>query len=138
MYTKKGNPQKSIKKQLVIVIIILLVVLFDMTPYGGNIVFYSKWIQCGRRPVQVASAPGSAWSEEAPLFAVPRTQVLYCTSAQAASNGYDGAPMSVSEPSHDILDLLIISLVAISVWYLWWRLKKRHNIVKTGNQSSRY
>lgn len=76
------------RNQIVILAVIIAIVLFDLSPFGGNIRFYLKWIECGSRPVQVASWAGVAWYEESPLFSVPRTQVWYCTPLEAEQAGY--------------------------------------------------
>lgn len=140
MYTKKGNPRKSIKKQLIITIFILGIIFFDLlTPFGGTIKFYSTWLSCGNKPVVTE---GSGYFNTTPPFyyypptvnILPGDQIYYCTPHKAEMSGYGAG---IPPKAFDVIPILIV-LLLISVWYLWWRLKKRHNIVKTGNQSSRY
>lgn len=74
---------------VIVTAFITLLILFDLSPFGGNIRFYSKWAECGVKPVQVESLPGRAWYEESPGFIVLfRNQSWYCTSAEAERAGY--------------------------------------------------
>lgn len=82
------DPARRKRNQIATIIIVGAVILFDLSPFGGNIRFYLKWLECGARPVQVASWAGVAWYEESPLLNFPRTQVWYCTPLEAERAGY--------------------------------------------------
>lgn len=90
MIAKPKNSNKAINIRIAIVVAIPLI-LFDLTPFGGNLRFYAKWLECGNRPVQVASWNGIAWYEQSPIFSVPRTQVWYCTPIEAERAGYSAS-----------------------------------------------
>ncbi len=48
--SKKIATKKDIAKALIGAGIILLAI--DITPIGGNVIMYAKWLQCGRQPIQ--------------------------------------------------------------------------------------
>lgn len=88
-----SRKQFAIRKTLWILLVVVgLFILFDITPFGGNITFYSKWVECGRKPVSVQSAPGAGivWYEETESFQPVRFlyQKYYCTPLQAEEAGY--------------------------------------------------
>ncbi len=83
---KTTRPNK--KTKFIILAIVTAIILFDLTPFGGNIRFYVKWAQCGSRPVQTASWAGIAWYEPSPFFAIWRGQAWYCTPIEAERAGY--------------------------------------------------
>lgn len=87
----KSQPKIGKRKQKIIwaIVLIIMVLLVDISPVGGNIRFYAKWIECGVKPVQIQSMPGIAWYEESPAFQpVLRNQSWYCTPIEAERNGY--------------------------------------------------
>ena len=87
---------------LVVGIVVILFLLFDITPFGGNIRFYSTWMACGAKPVRVASAPGSGviWYEETAPFEPVRFlyQKYYCTPLEAEQAGYSADQNSYTFP----------------------------------------
>lgn len=81
---------KGKKLALVGGIIILISLLFDISPLGGNIAYYTKWATCGSRPLMHATAPGAgmSWYEETKDFAVGRGYpIYYCNQAEAHAAG---------------------------------------------------
>lgn len=86
---------------LVFVIIFIPLVLFDLSPFGGGIKFYSKWIECGKKPVKTAGAPGIIWYEEPNSFDVVRSgyQTYYCSPLQAEQAGYSANSSSYVFPN---------------------------------------
>lgn len=72
--------------------IIILLVVFDLSPFGGNIRFYAKWVECGQKPVRLTSAPGAGmvWYETPPSFEPVRfgNYTYFCTASQAKAAGY--------------------------------------------------
>lgn len=94
------NKQHKKRKQLLIAgaVIILAVLLYDLSPFGGNIRFYVKWAQCGSRPVETAGLPGINWYQEAPIYAPIRTQVWYCTPLEAEQAGYSASATTWTFP----------------------------------------
>ena len=73
--------------------VVLLALFYDVVLFGGNIQFYTKWIQCGNRPLQTESAPGYPlrWYTEGETFAVMRTKVWYCTPLEAEQAGFSAS-----------------------------------------------
>lgn len=96
-----------IKVFLVIVTaFIALLILFDLSPFGGNIRFYSKWAECGVKPVQVDSKPGGGivWYEESPAFiTIFRNQSWKCTPVEAERAGYSANEHYYSTPGLDAI-----------------------------------
>lgn len=97
----KKVPSKSWLKRhnkLVIAVLLLVVILlFDLSPFGGNIKFYSKWIECGRKPVvgETAIGGGVSWYETPSSFQPVRplsSQKYFCTPQQAEQAGYSSSP----------------------------------------------
>lgn len=98
MAKRQKDPAKRKRNQIAAIAIVAVIILFDLSPFGGNIRFYLKWLECGARPVQVASWAGFAWYEESPLFNFPRTQVWYCTPLEAERAGYSASKHSREFP----------------------------------------
>lgn len=54
--------KKGVAKHIIVIVLLTLLgvaVLVD-TVIGGNILFYAKWVECGRKPVQL----GRGWYEK--------------------------------------------------------------------------
>ena len=84
--------QVSYRWAIIVLVFTILIVLFDISPFGGSGRFYSKWIECGRKPVEITSAPGAgfAWYEESQSFSPVRFGYLtyFCTPEEAGAAGY--------------------------------------------------
>lgn len=86
-------------KLIIIGAVIVAIILFDLSPFGGNIRFYAKWISCGQKPVQIESWGGNKWYEESPAFMpLMRNQSWYCTPIQAERAGYSADEHAYSFP----------------------------------------
>jgi hypothetical protein len=107
------NQQKSIatrqnkqKQQMLrrgvitLVIILILFILFDISPFGGSLTFYHKWIECGRKPVKTQSLPGRVWYEETQPLELVRSgyETYYCTPLEAEKAGYSSSSNSYDFP----------------------------------------
>lgn len=86
-----------------IVIILLLVVIIDLTPFGGNIKFYAKWIECGQKPVIVHGSgfkkghPG--YYEEQSVVSISRGYgPFFCSPLDAEKAGYSASPTGYEFP----------------------------------------
>jgi len=90
--------QKNKKLLIGIAAVIITLIAIDLSPFGGNLRYYSKWVSCGRKPVEVASMPGIAWYQEAPPYQIIRTQVWYCTPLEAEQAGYSASSTEWSFP----------------------------------------
>ena len=88
---QKEYPQKW---TIIIIVFLFLVVFFDLSSFQGNmgnIRFYTKWAQCGRKPLHTTSAPGAGiiWYVESPTVAIVRAGGPYfCTPEEAGAAGY--------------------------------------------------
>lgn len=78
-----------------IFLVFILLFLFDISPLGGNIRFYAKWIECGQKPV----VAGMTYETEvphyvaAPAFPGPRlTPAQFCSPHDAEMHGYSANP----------------------------------------------
>ena len=96
--TTKTNP--TTKKRLIIGLSVLLaLILLDLSPFGGNIRFYTTWVNCGGKPVQLQSWGGMAWYEESPTFTpFLRNQSWLCSPLEAEKHGYSANPNYYEAP----------------------------------------
>lgn len=78
---------------LVVVCVAAFLLLVAISPLGQNIQFYSKWSQCGQKPVSTLG-PGfnpahASHYFESPTFSVIRQSIdFYCTPRDAELHGY--------------------------------------------------
>lgn len=97
---KRDTSKKDyfIRRLLPIAAIICALILFDISPLGGNIRFYTKWVECKQKPLQTASAPGIAWYEESPFIGIARGSLWFCTPLEAEQAGYSASPKYYTFP----------------------------------------
>ena len=95
MYNKLAKPIKTKKDAFVAVGIALIILLFlDLSPLGGNIAFYTKWVECGSKPVSTKMGGGIASAgvpnyTDAPNFGFLRSLTPYfCSPEEAERAGY--------------------------------------------------
>lgn len=99
--TQKKKPRIS---KLAVQTTILLVVLFlayDLSGIGGNIKFYSKWIECGQKPVQPRRFYVGEVSHysPSPTFSFMRLSSDYfCTPLDAEREGFSANAKSYDFP----------------------------------------
>lgn len=89
----KKSKQPRRRKVVVLVICIVVFVLFDLSPFGGNIRFYAKWIECGKKPVATAGSgylnAGAIHYYEPNSYPGLHTSIEYfCTPLEAEQAGY--------------------------------------------------
>lgn len=69
-----------------------MLIVADLTFLGDNIRVYSKWIQCGERPVEIVSTPGAGreWYQEVRTFELMRfgNSTYFCSAHEAETAGY--------------------------------------------------
>ena len=97
-----AKAQKTSKKTLIIIIaaVMSVLILFDLSPFGGSTRFYSKWIECGQKPVELMAKPGLAWYSESASVSVFRPGYIdyACTPLQAEQAGYSANSQTYEFP----------------------------------------
>ena len=99
----KGGAGKKCKTKI-IAYILGAIILIDLTPLGGNTTFYSKWVQCGSRPVYTQmgagiASPGVPNYVTAPGLGVMRGFMPYfCSPYDAEKAGYSANESAYSFP----------------------------------------
>lgn len=90
--------RKQIKIFLVVIAAILMVgILIDVSPFGGNIRFYAKWISCGEKPVAqntelTVGIRIKSYIANPPIYYAYRSQPEYfCTALEAEQAGYSAS-----------------------------------------------
>ncbi len=101
---KKNQLSKSKKTLVYVIVFAVIVIIYDLA-IGGNIRFYSKWIECGRKPVSVSlglkvSGQGARSYETPGTFPDPMRlkPVLFCTEIDAEKAGYSANPNTYEFP----------------------------------------
>lgn len=90
------KPKKSLVRKIIIITsVIALVLVYDVL-IGGNIRFYSKWIECGQKPVPTKGSgfmnAGAIHYFEAPNISLIRPSIEYfCTPLEAEKAGYSAS-----------------------------------------------
>lgn len=102
MTKDRAAKRKYSKKSIIAVILILSVMLFESF-LGGNIVFYSKWLECKGRPVQSSLewsfAGQPRYYEESKVLRIVRLYPDYfCTPLEAEQAGYSASRNEHSFP----------------------------------------
>lgn len=83
--------------------VLILLVAFDLTPLGGNILFYKTWVVCGQRPVYTKRGAGLSSGVPnyvyAPNIGLARGFMPYfCSAEQAERAGYSADQKVYSYP----------------------------------------
>ncbi|MEO8691478.1 MAG: hypothetical protein ABI397_01690 [Candidatus Saccharimonas sp.] len=100
------HSNKALKRTAIVVgVVLALLIIIDLTPFGGNIAAYTKWAQCGHRPVGTsfggAFTNGLPYYTEAEDFGLFRGATPYfCTPMDAERAGY-----STNEDHYDFPNL---------------------------------
>lgn len=95
MKVKKRN---KIAVLVICVGVVAILVINDLFFFGGNIRFYTKWIECGSKPLVGAGKPGIKWYEESSTFDLVRGQTWFCTPLEAEQAGYSANEYSWDRP----------------------------------------
>lgn len=88
------------KAHLILVTVAMLasaVIIFELSPIGGNIRFYTAWFQCGQKPLATAGAgnsdSGAKYYFEPTSFPGAHNSMEYfCTPLEAEVAGYSANP----------------------------------------------
>ena len=92
---------------LVLSLVMLLAVLFDSSVFGGNFRFYSKWVECGQKPLRDSGYPGGGvrFYEPAPsfqpIFRGGTHEKYFCTPLEAEQAGVSANPDTYEFPNLD-------------------------------------
>lgn len=85
--------------------IIGLILLYDLVPLGGNIRFYSKWLECGQKPVGT-NLEWNFGGGTPPNYGVPPTFSLmrlspdyFCTPLEAEQAGFSASSSRYEFPN---------------------------------------
>lgn len=83
---------------VVIAVLISTVIILELSPFGGNVRFYAKWIECGQKPVTSDISLGFGakvkhYVEPANIEPVRFGQPEYfCTPLESELAGYSANP----------------------------------------------
>ena len=93
------------RRSLIIGLIFGIMLMFsciELSPFGGQVEFYSKWMSCGQKPVrEPAHFDNMKYYEESPnidLFRL-RPQAYFCTPLEAEKAGYSANQNSYEFPN---------------------------------------
>lgn len=106
MMKVKDNIQKKKQRRLIAIIVgalVILVILFDLTPFGGNVRFYTTWIGCGQKPVATSgsgymNSGAINYYEPSPFPGIHPTIDYFCTPLEAEKAGYSASPNQYEFP----------------------------------------
>ena len=103
----QSKSKKFVGKKRLVVLGMLVgvgVVLYDIAPIGGNITFYSKWIECGKKPV-AANMEWRVGGGTPPHYGEPPTVSLmrlspeyFCTPLEAEQAGFSASSQQYEFP----------------------------------------
>lgn len=103
--TSNSNQHAKRRRTVIIMaIIVALLVIFDLSPFGGNARFYATWIGCAQKPVAAGGelTLGSNllhYKEPAVFQPVRFLQPEYfCTPLEAEQAGYSASPTQYEFP----------------------------------------
>lgn len=113
MLKKHESKHHGVMKTILITFVILmgLAILFDLTPFGGTMKYYSAWNRCGHMPVVTGGS--GYWNSGASHYYTPPAvnifpgmQTYFCTAFDAEKHGYSANPKVYDFPvlkAHDAL-----------------------------------
>ena len=97
--TQNKTQQNVFKKYkyAIIAVTIIALVLFDFSPFGGNIRFYKKWIECGQKPVATKGSGymnvgAKHYIEPSSWPGMHSTIEYFCTPLESEQAGYSARP----------------------------------------------
>ncbi len=106
--SKKVKKDEQRKAHLIVTAVVILVatlIVFELSPFGGNARFYAKWVECGRKPM--AGGGELALGQEVISYKEPSAfQPLrfiqpeyFCTPLEAELAGYSANPNRYEFPN---------------------------------------
>lgn len=106
MTAKKKTEKRSTRRKIIIftAIVLAALVVFDLSPFGGNVRFYATWISCGQKPVaaggELSLGSKLLYYKEPIAFQPIRflQPEYFCTPLEAEQAGYSANPDSYEYP----------------------------------------
>lgn len=100
---QKGKRSTRLRRLSILVILLTLFISADVFGIGSNIRFYSKWIECGQKPVMAANTyKGASYYTEAPVISLFRGPLpFFCTPLEAELARYSASPGKYEYPQID-------------------------------------
>lgn len=100
-HEKRVEQHKAHLLLVAIVAMFVAIIIFELSPFGGNIHYYARWIECGQKPVATETDGRVKYYVEPPSFQLVRfgQPDYFCTSLEAELAGYS-ANSSVYEFPH--------------------------------------
>lgn len=101
---QKMDKKKVLLRIFLVVIIGVFVLIYDLFGFGGNIRFYSKWLECGEKPVTTQesgfmNAYVPHYLEASTVSLVRLEGDYYCTALEAERAGYSASEHSYQYPN---------------------------------------
>lgn len=104
--TANTQRSKSAKRRNIVIgvaVLLALLILFDLSPFGGNVRFYTSWIACGQKPVATAGSGlmntgASHYYSPSSLPGTHPTIEYFCTPLEAEQAGYSASPHQYDFP----------------------------------------
>lgn len=105
---KKAHEQSVFKKVAIATGGALAVLLLlDLTPAGGNVYTYSKWLSCGRWPLQseiIILGEVPHYGETPRFTLLGGSKNLFCTPREAELAGYSAIPTDYDFPNLNVAE----------------------------------
>lgn len=103
--TRTDSVKKIKKRRTIIAVcaVVAMLILFDLSPFGGNVRFYATWIGCGQKPVATAGSGlmnvgAIHYYEPSSLPGFHSTIAYFCTPLEAEQAGYSANPNQYDFP----------------------------------------
>ncbi len=100
---KKSEQHKVHAISITVIVAVAILIVFELSPFGGNIRFYAKWIECGQIPVATKgsgylNAGAAHYYESSPWPGSHPTIEYFCTRLEAELAGYSANPNTYDFP----------------------------------------
>lgn len=100
---KRSEQHKAHIVSVLVIVVVAALIVFELSPFGGNVRFYAKWLECGQKPVATA---GSGYSNRGAIHyyeplsfpGIHPTIEYFCTPLEAELAGYSANPNQYEFP----------------------------------------
>lgn len=106
-HSKKTEQRRAHMIIAGVIIAAAALVVVELSPFGGNVRFYAKWIECGQKPVagggELALGSTLLSYKEPESFQLVRflQPDYFCTPLEAELAGYSASPTRYEFPNID-------------------------------------